>query len=128
MVGLNKQNTYISFVFFRGTNSFDRIAVGLLLFDNDNIYAYYNKYKAKIVNKLLNKNTSNLFKSSVKNIIKKLNTNNKKEILQLSFKNYYDLINNYSIYCNGIIGYDKPSKILIECNKENFEKLIEKYF
>ncbi len=111
--------TYLSYIYFRfNTYPEECICVGLIMFDNIESKIKISDVKMKIARKILpNKNIFKMFNHSIKQLI----TNQ-----QLTFND----VERLSIYQNGIIKIDKPSKITasIDTFDELFDKRLEANF
>jgi len=107
---------YISILYYNHNNQFDKIAVGLLFFNNEKQIIKIKKDKLDFV-KRLNKIGYNLFESTIYSF----------ESYYNDIKINYDIVERQSRYNNGMFQLTKPSFISLELNDENFNRYFEKF-
>lgn len=113
----------------------ERLSIGLIMSDGENHYFKYSQSKLQIIKALVSTKMHSMLKSYFKNLDNetnyRLNLNN--EIFNNAFKNEkgkwinMSYLTYLSKYSNNLIQYSEPKPIGIELNKENFNKLFEKF-
>lgn len=109
--------TFMSKVYFRHGNCFDKTAVGLIFYDTSGtVFVEYSDDKLRGVKSRLkkegSKSTYSLFKFGLRGI--KASALDDTRVRELS------------INLNGIIGITEPSKIALACTEGNFIRLFDK--
>jgi hypothetical protein len=115
----------------------EKISIGLLLFNNHEVYFSYSKNKLKISKELLSGSSYKILWEILESIEKKIETDNSKtsnrkepkifknSISDNAFSTSY--ISYLSRYSNNIISFTSPKEIYLEANKQNFSILFKKY-
>jgi hypothetical protein len=113
----------------------ERLSIGLIMSDGENHYFKYSQSKLQIIKALVSTKMHSMLKSYFKNLDNetnyRLNLNN--EIFNDTFNNEngkwinMSYLKYLSKYSNNLIQYSEPKPIGIELNKENFNKLFEKF-
>jgi hypothetical protein len=115
----------------------EKISVGLLLFNNDEVYFSYSKNKLQVLKELLSQSSYKILRDVLESIEKKVAPDNQKalgrkgfnifknNILDQSFSTSY--ISYLSKYSNNIISFTNPKEIYLEINNQNFSSLFKKY-
>lgn len=113
----------------------ERLSIGLIMSDGENHYFKYSQSKLQIIKALVSTKIHSMLKSYFKNLDNetnyRLNLNN--EIFNNAFNNEkgkwinISYLTYLSKYSNNLIQYSEPKPIGIELNKENFNKLFEKF-
>jgi hypothetical protein len=113
----------------------ERLSVGLIMSDGENHYFKYSQSKLQVIKALVSNKTHSMLKTYFKNLDNETNdrfnlnneifnntiNNEKGKWINISYLTYL------SKYSNNLIQYSEPKPIGIELNKENFNKLFEKF-
>jgi hypothetical protein len=113
----------------------ERLSIGLIMSDGENHYFKYSQSKLQVIKALVSTKMHSMLKTYFKNLDnetnQRINLNN--EIFNKSFNNEkgkwinISYLTYLSKYSNNLIQYSEPKPIGIELNKENFNKLFEKF-
>ena len=115
----------------------EKISIGLLLFDVDQVYFSYSKNKLTAARTLLSNSSFKILKDTLENIEKKIETDNtnysdkrgfkifKNKVFENTFSASY--ISYLSRYSNNVIAFTNPKDIYLEINSDNFKSLFKKY-
>ncbi|MEJ7830221.1 MAG: hypothetical protein WKF91_18575 [Segetibacter sp.] len=115
----------------------EKISIGLLLFDLDQVYFSYSAKKLNVSKDLLSPSSFKMLKDILKNIESKIETDNsgasEKKAFKIFTKTVFDntfsasYISYLSKYSNNIISFSNPKEIYLGINGENFKALYRKY-
>jgi len=112
--------TYYSIIYIN-TNflSSEKIAIGLIMFNNDNLIYKFSDFKIKISKMLFSKLSKMALKDIIRWTIFYLNTK--------PLFNIYETIREKSIHIGHILWYKQPTKIDFKCKEDVFDRLYEKW-
>lgn len=114
----------------------EKISIGLLLFNNEEVYFSYSKNKLNAAKNLLTKSSYKLVKDILENIEDKIEDDNNdlnKSSLKIfknkAFDNTFSLsyITYLSRYSNNAICFSEPKEININLDNQSFKGLFKKY-
>lgn len=115
----------------------EKISIGLLLFDTDEVYFSFSKNKLQISRELLSGSSYKILKEILENIERKVETDNLKQSDKKKFKIYKNRVSDntfstsyisyLSKYSNNVISFTNPKEIYLEINNQNFSSLFRKY-
>ena len=114
----------------------EKISIGLLLFNNEEVYFSYSKNKLNAAKNLLTKSSFKLVKDILENIEDKIEDDNNdlnKSSLKIfknkAFDNTFSLsyITYLSRYSNNAICFSEPKEININLDNQSFKGLFKKY-
>lgn len=115
----------------------EKISIGLLLFDVDQVYFSYSKNKLSAARTLLSNSSFKILKDTLENIERKIEADNtnysdkrgfkifKNKVFENTFSASY--ISYLSRYSNNVIAFTNPKEIYLEINNDNFKSLFKKY-
>ncbi len=117
----------------------EKVSVGVLLFDNEDVFFNYSKEKLEIIKQLLTSNSYKLIKEVLKQIQDKVKTHKqltsarRKENLLISQKSPFlnefntKYIDYLHVYSNNAISFSSPIHINLPLNSESCNSLFYKY-
>lgn len=115
----------------------EKISIGLLLFDTNDVYFSFSKNKLQVSKELLSNSSYKILKEVLESIERKVETDNLKLSDKKKFKIYKNRItdNTFSTsyisylskYSNNVISFTNPKEIYLEINNQNFSSLFRKY-
>lgn len=115
----------------------EKISIGLLLFDLNEVYFSFSKNKLQVSKELLSNPSYKILKEILENIEKKVESDNLKQFDKKRFKIYKNkfvdstfstsYISYLSKYSNNVISFTNPKEIYLEINNQNFTSLFKKY-
>ena len=115
----------------------EKISIGLLLFDTNDVYFSFSKNKLQVSKELLSNSSYKILKEILENIERKVETDNLKLSEKKRFKIYKNRISDstfsasyisyLSKYSNNVISFTNPKEIYLEINNQNFSSLFRKY-
>jgi len=115
----------------------EKISIGLLLFDTNDVYFSFSKNKLQVSRELLSNSSYKILKEILESIERKVETDNLKLSDKKKFKIYKNRItdNTFSTsyisylskYSNNVISFTNPKEIYLEINSQNFSSLFRKY-
>jgi len=115
----------------------EKIAIGLLLFNKNEVYYKFSAIKLQLVKNILGKDAFKLVQDGLKNLSVKVSDQNnnyhlangfrlfKKQDMSIDFTAEY--INYLSMYKNNIISYSTPASIDVDPSEEILIKLFNKF-
>ncbi len=115
----------------------EKVSIGLLLFNNEEVYFSYSKNKLNATKSLLTRSSFKLLKDILENIEAKIEDDSndyysksgfkifKNKVFDNTFSSSY--ISYLSRYSNNIISFSDPKEIGIKINNQNFKDLFGKY-
>jgi hypothetical protein len=115
----------------------EKISVGLIMFDNEEVYFSFSEQKLSSAKNLLSGTSYKLLKDILENIESKIHTDSNSYSVKRGFKIFKNKVfdttfnSNYisylSRYSNNLLAFSEPKEIRINVSTENFEKLYTKY-
>lgn len=115
----------------------EKISIGLLLFNYDEVYFSFSKNKLQISKELLSSSSFRILRDILENIENKIKSDHLKSPDKKGFKIYKNSIldNTFSTsyvsylskYSNNVISFTNPKEIHLEINTQNFSTLFRKY-
>lgn len=115
----------------------EKISIGLLLFNYDEVYFSFSKNKLQISKELLSNSSFRILRDILENIENKIESDHLKSSDKKGFKIYKNRIldNTFSTsyvsylskYSNNVISFTNPKEIHLEINTQNFSTLFRKY-
>ena len=115
----------------------EKISIGLLLFDTNDVYFSFSKNKLQVSKELLSNSSYKILREILESIERKVETDNLKLSDKKKFKIYKNRItdNTFSTsyisylskYSNNVISFTNPKEIYLEINSQNFSSLFRKY-
>lgn len=115
----------------------EKVSIGLLFFDNTEVYFGFSKIKVQVCKELLSPSSYRAFKDLLENIENKIESDNldisNKSTLKLYKSRITDnvfspsYISYLSKYSNNIVSFSDPKEIYLELKVENFSILYKKY-
>lgn len=115
----------------------EKISIGLLLFDANEVYLGFSRNKLHICKELVSPASYKIIKEIVENIERTIDRDKLKHSDPKSFKVYKNsneenifspsYISYLSRYSNNVISYTSPKEIYLEINDKNFSTLFRKY-
>ena len=115
----------------------EKISIGLLLFDADQVYFSFSKNKLTAAKSLLTNSSFRILKDILENIESKIEADNsvytdkrgfkliQNKVFDNTFSSSY--ISYLSRYSNNVISFTNPKEISLDINSDNFKKLFIKY-
>lgn len=115
----------------------EKISIGLLLFDLDQIYFSCSRNKLTAAKTLLSNSSYKILKDTLDNIEKKIDTDNtnysekrgfkifKNKVFDNTFSSSY--ISYLSRYSNNVLAFTNPKEIYLDINSDNFKSLFKQY-
>ncbi|WEK36021.1 MAG: hypothetical protein P0Y53_00785 [Candidatus Pseudobacter hemicellulosilyticus] len=115
----------------------EKISIGLLLFNEDQVYFAFSKNKQKAARKLVHLSANKMLNDILVNIEQKLEGESsenaqkrgfkifKKRMFESTFSASY--ISYLSKYSNNTVSFSSPKSINLDISFQNFEKLFERY-
>jgi hypothetical protein len=115
----------------------EKISIGLLLFDLDQVYFSYSRNKLSAAKSLVSDSSFRILKETLANIERKVFSDNteysdkrgfkifKNKIFDNSFSSAY--ISYLSRYSNNILTFSNPKEIYLDMSKDTFTSLFKKY-
>jgi hypothetical protein len=115
----------------------EKISIGLLLFDANEVYFSFSRNKLHVAKDLLSPASYKILKDIIENIERKIDSDKltHSDLKRFNiFKNRVDenifspsFISYLSRYSNNVISYSSPKEIYLEINDQNFSTLFRKY-
>ncbi|PVD53588.1 hypothetical protein DC498_03460 [Terrimonas sp.] len=115
----------------------EKISVGLLLFNANEVYFSYSKNKLQVSKELLSNSSYKILREILENIERKIDFDNSKSSNKKEFKIFKNNISDntfstsyisyLSKYSNNVISFTNPKEISLEVNKQIFSSLFRKY-
>ena len=115
----------------------EKISIGLLFFDLNQVYFSYSKNKLTAAKALLSNSSYKILKDTLENIEKKIVADNTSYSEKRGFKIFRNKVfeNTFSAsyisylsrYSNNVIAFTTPKEIYLDINSENFKSLYKQY-
>jgi hypothetical protein len=115
----------------------EKISIGLLLFDTNEVYFSFSRNKLHVCKELLSAPSYKILREVIENIEKILDKEKAKNVQPKSFKIYKNditeniftaaYISYLSRYSNNILSFTAPKDIYLETTDQNFSSLFKKY-
>jgi hypothetical protein len=115
----------------------EKISIGLLLFDSDEVYFSFSKNKLQVSKELLSNSSFKILREILESVEKKIESDHLRHSYKKGFKIFKNrtvdntfstsYISYLSKYSNNIISFTDPKEIYLEINNQNFTSLFRKY-